>query len=71
MQRAPQNSCDRVLRMHRSLVKGRRQLQKRGGHDVEVSECCSGRTPSAWGCACAHMAPEAVMRRLLYLVNLE
>ena len=37
MQRAPQNSCDRVLRMHRSLVKWRRQVQKRGGHDVEVS----------------------------------
>ena len=28
MQRAPQNSCDRVLRMHRSLVKWRRQVQR-------------------------------------------
>ena len=45
MQRAPQNSCDRVLRMQRSLVKWRRQLQKRGGHDVEVSLHCFGCTP--------------------------
>ena len=72
MQRAPQNSCDRVLRMHNSLVNWRRQLHKRGGHDVEVSHVFFVLVAhSGWGCACPHMAPEAVIQRLLCVVMLQ